>query len=479
MNSGNLFGIFFTKNRTFLIFALGIIFVLIVSFSTLTTKPRISTDEAVSIEIARNFQVEKVLDIKTAPRVYSGFGERLQSTGYPITIPLAWFFNLFGYGLAQARIYMLLWMLGTITFLFWFSRKWFGDSNALFSFFLIITFASFYANGRTVVGEIHGFLFLLVGLYLVFERRQPFWAGIFFGFAVVSKLSVFGLIIPTLVIIYLCEWRKFFQTLTPIAVGMLPAGILWIFLNLSNPFLKSTWTSLFHFYQNPYGSSISENVVRNLLAIPHSTTLIYFGVFLVVMIFVRFVTHSKFSTLYNFVLVYAVLAFMYYLRSPGWLRYVLIAEFLILFLLPQTLAECFKYFHEKLPKVLSELRVHSFVFIFLILLQGLQMFTASDIFSSDGASQAAQSINGNLSGKSVGVLNAVEVAVWLETPSRYLAMDLIGVPQIGVNPLLQKELPEIVVSHAGQRFLVEGKEVIASRYKIYDKVGGYEIYELK
>jgi hypothetical protein len=58
-------------------------------------------------------------------------------------------------------------------------------------------------------------------------------------------------------------------------------------------------------------------------------------------------------------------------------------------------------------------------------------------------------------------------------------MDLTGLPQIGLNPLLQKKLPEVLVSNIGQRFLVEGQEIVNSNYVIFGAVGGYTIYELK
>lgn len=480
MNSEKSVAVHLVKNTSFWLFCLGLVFVLALSLSTLTTKPKISTDEAVSIELARNFQTDRVLDIKTAPGLFSGLGERLQSTGYPATIPLAAFFRFFGYGLVQARIYMILWMLALLAFLFWLGRRWWGERAGLAAFFLFITFASFYGSGRTVVGEIPGFLFLLVGLHFLFSRERFLWAGFFMGLAVVSKPSVFALVIPALALTYLIEWRKFFRVLAPVAVGMLPAGVLWVFLNLSQPFLKSTWLNLFHFYQNPYSSSTGVNFIHNLIAIPRSATLVYFGLLFFGMVAARFVAGNRWKTLYDFVIIYGVLAFIYYLRSPGWLRYLLIAEFLVLFLLPHALFLFFSRCKEKYPAFLrGNLYLPIFVLAALAVVQCLEMFTVSNIFYSDAAKRAAQSVNENFAGKSVGVLNAIEVAIWLKTGGRHLAMDLTGLPQIGQNPLLMKDLPEIILSHEGQRFLSEGRAAIESRYMIFDTVGGYTIYELR
>ncbi|MCR4311438.1 MAG: glycosyltransferase family 39 protein [Candidatus Taylorbacteria bacterium] len=465
------------KHHAILWASLGFAFLIIFSTVTLTTKPRLWIDEAVSIDIARNFQTEHVLDVKTAPETFSGFRERLQSTGYPVTVPLSYFFKLFGYGLTQARTYMLLWMVGVLFVLLWLGRKWFGERNGVVSFLLVVTFASFYANGRTVVGEIPGLLFLLLGLYFLFSRERPFWAGLFFGFAVVSKLSVFGLLIPVFVVVYLFEWRRFFKVLVPLAVGMLPAGLTWILLNLDNPFLSSTWSNLIHFYQNPYSSSIATNVVTNVLAIPHSTTFMYFGALFAVVVVARFLDGATWKSFYTFVIVYTLFAFVYYLRSPGWLRYMLIAELLILFVTPHALSAVLHRFKSKLPSIVSFQSVAVIIFSALIVIQGSQLFLASDLYSGDGAIQASRHINEQFPDSSVGVLNALEVGILLNTSSRYLAMDLTGVPQVGENPLFVTEPPQVIVSHPGQRFLVEGQKVIDERYNIAETVGGYTLYE--
>ena len=148
----------------------------------------------------------------------------------------------------------------------------------------------------------------------------------------------------------------------------------------------------------------------------------------------RFLTEARWKILYDFVIIYGVFAFVYYLRSPGWLRYILIAEFLVLFLLPHSVSVLTKYLEGRYPKISTKKFLPTALLLFLIVVQGVQFFTRSDIFYSAGAEQAAKSINANFLGKSVGVLNAIEVGEWLTTPERYLALDLTGLPQIGQNP---------------------------------------------
>ena len=96
------------------------LFTVIFSVWHLTTAPRLWLDEAKNIELAESFATAGKLDIEIAPGIFTGAPHLLQSTGYPATLPLALFFKIFGFGLAQARIYMLLWILATLAILYLF-----------------------------------------------------------------------------------------------------------------------------------------------------------------------------------------------------------------------------------------------------------------------------------------------------------------------------------------------------------------------
>src|SRR3989338_2836899 len=96
--------------KIFLVFWFILLSVILFSLPNLNTWPRLWIDEAKSIELARNFLNFGKLNIQTAPGEFTDFPEILQTTGYPVTVPLVLFFKIFGYGLAQARIYMLIWL---------------------------------------------------------------------------------------------------------------------------------------------------------------------------------------------------------------------------------------------------------------------------------------------------------------------------------------------------------------------------------
>src|SRR3989338_336350 len=180
--------------------ALGFLFMLIFSVRTLTTAPRLWIDEAKNIEIAQSFNTEGKFDMQVAPGQFTNVPYLIQSTGYPVTGSLAVFFRIFGFGLVQARVFMLLWMIATVLVLYRFLKHLFGERAAVLAVLLVVTFASFYDNGRAMMGEIPGFFFLISGLYFWFCRESLPKAGLLLALAVVTTPSVYLLIIPALVL---------------------------------------------------------------------------------------------------------------------------------------------------------------------------------------------------------------------------------------------------------------------------------------
>lgn len=460
--------------------------VVLFSFSTLTTKPKLWTDEAVSIDIARSFLNYSRLSPQIAPGEFYENPQLIQSTGFPVTISLAVFFKIFGYGLYQARVFMLFWMVMSLLLILLIGRYLFDERKAILSVLLIASFASFYASGRTVVGEIPGFVFLLAGFYILFKYERYFLTGILWGFAVVTKPSVFILIIPTIFLTLLIEkkdWKSFFINLSKVALGMIPVGLFWILLVIPSPFLSSTWVGLWKFYTNPFSKlsgavSASDNFVHNLINFFHSTTLIYFGLLFLLIVAGRFLVRDfKLKFVYTFTIFYSLLAFIYYLKSPGWLRYILIAELLVLLILPDATQKVVESLSAKGYLPSSKQTIISYgVVLFLVVVQVVQMLTISDIFYGNGGVRVANYINEKFPEKSVSLLNATDVSVSIQTDKRYNTYELTGMPQFGVNTLFLKKPPEIVVSYEGEKFSVEGVDVLKRSYKLDSVIDGFTIY---
>ncbi|MES2087673.1 MAG: glycosyltransferase family 39 protein [Patescibacteria group bacterium] len=469
---------FFSEHVSIIVFLATIIFVIIFSVSTLVTKPRLWIDEAISISIARSFLTHGVLSPQISPNTFFEPPAFIQSTGYPVTISLAGFFKIFGYGIYQARTFMVLWILILLSAVFFLAKKLFSKEQAWGSLLLIASFASFYGSGRTVVGEIPGFAFLLAGFYFLLEKQKYFVAGLLWGLAVVAKPSVFGLIIPAIVVTFLFEWRGFFRKILMLGLGMIPAGLLWILILIPKPFTSETWIGLSNFYKNPFSSSISENVANNLAGFFHSSTLIYFGLFFLLIVGARIILkEEKLKPLFTFTLIYSVLAFIYYLRSPGWLRYILIAELLILFILPKAIALAVSYFKEKFQKIsISEKLITSSILGILIVFQFVQMFTVAQVFFGDDDLKMAQYIEEKFPGETIGLLNALELSVLLDPSYSYLTFYNAGLPIVGENPVLMKVPPEVIVTDPNNQFAKAGEKVLREQYVEIPAVHGYSVY---
>jgi len=348
---------------------------------------------------------------------------------------------------------------------------------------LVATFASFYGSGRTVVGEIPGFFFLLIGLYFLFEKKSCAVAGIFLGLAVVTKPSVFGLLLPVLFIVLLLRPRRFFPRFVQLAVGMLPAALLWFPFVGVNPFAPQFFHTISSFYQNPYGSDISTNVIQNVSGFFSSTTLLYFFVLFLLVVVARFLSRrAQIASLYDFVIIYSVIAFAYYLRSPGWLRYILIAELLILFVLPHAIFITTHFFQKKV-KVLGRVRVASLtagILLVFSVVQVVQLIYFSDIYTSSDAIKTAQILDNRFVGKRVAIINNADLYVLVKNPQREGLIEIVGIPQIGINPLLGNILPDVAVFIGrSDKFRTEAKTVLDTHYAFEEQLHGYDIFTLR
>ncbi len=474
---------------------LALIIITAVSFSTNITKPRLWIDEGKTVELSRNFLDNRTLDIMTAPSQYTGIAPVLQSTGYPVSIPLAIFFKVFGFGPEQARVYMQIWLVLALIAVYFVAKEIFAsEEQALLSMLLIGSFASFYDSGRTVVGEIPGFLLLLTGLYYWLNKDDYWKTGLVWGLAVVTKPSVFGLIIPAITLTVsigkrsqtskIGPWLRLsepIKDLSKIALAMLPAAAIW-FILMTHGSPVETFRSVAAFYKNPYSSDITANIIHNLAGLYHSTTIIYFSGLSLAILFAWYLKRKEDADtrLYTFTAIYSIFAFIYYLRSPGWLRYILIAELLILFLLPDALLTITAKI-KKIPEN-KKLLTAGAICIILVIVQTIQLFTVADIYYGDDAPRLISYINANFATSSVASLQALEASAFFQTPNRYNMQDFTGMPTLGAdNPLASSILPQVLVvkGDALDASSVQIKNTLATHYSPVAKFGLYQVYKLK
>lgn len=156
----------------------------------------------------------------------------LIANGPGIVLPLAGAFALFGVGLLQARLVMVVYLVLTAILFFAVARQLYGPVAAVLSLFLLVAVPQegFLWFGRMALGNVPALGYFLAGclLWLVLLKRKCCFyavgAGLFFGLAMVTK-GQYGLVIPVLLLVALADVLYYWQV-----------GVRWIGLVLVGAF---------------------------------------------------------------------------------------------------------------------------------------------------------------------------------------------------------------------------------------------------
>lgn len=456
------------------------LFMNVFSLSTLTTKPAVWYDEGMNIELARNFSEFGKLDLMVRPMQFSGQGALIGSTGYTTTVPLAAFFKLFGFGLPQARVYMLIWMNVMLFSLFYFARKKWGTSAAIAIILLTATFAPFYGNGRSVMGEIPGFTFLLLSLLWYRYKDNFFVTGLFLGLAVISKPSVYLFLIPAFVILLLFEKKDFLVRAVKLGAGAIVPLFIWVGIYADTALSPSTWQSLRAHFSNPYEQSQLTsfiNIKNNLAAFFSSPTLIYFLLFAILIALAAYVKkeyHENNKELIVFAASYGILEFFYFLKGLGYLRYLIGVQLLFFMLLVPAMQAITSRF--VLPPN-SRLAIRTCIGI-LVLFQTAHLFLNAKLFYSDSTERASRYLEDTFKGDVIGIINLPPIASLTPSSQRMQTISTYGLDKVGEHPLSfdEQALPPVIVFEKNQVFDEPYAEVLRQRYSLDKEIGNILIY---
>lgn len=468
-----------------------LLFVTLYSFSTLTTRPAYWYDEAMNVELARNFADFGKLDLIVAPNTFSGQGALVGSTGYTVTVPLAGFFRLFGFGLSQARIYMLLWMSALILVFFFVALKMWGTRVAYFGTLLITTFAPFYGNGRSVMGEIPGFLFFLCSFYFL-ERKKWWQSGILLGLSVVSKPSVFIFLIPAFSLVVLSEreaWKQKLQNLVQLGASSMLALLPFFAIYADEITRGGLFVNILEHFKNPYekaGISAFENITHNLPTLITSTTFWYLWLMLACVFAALFLERTMLreqSRLFIVASVYLPLSLFQYLKSLGYLRYLIAAELLIFILFLVALPALSRFATGRFKFLPEAKHITTAIVAVMALVQVTHLFTYANLYSSSKAPKTILRIYESNSPRTVGIINVPQVASLIPAFQKYQSLSTYGLSEFGTRILYlaPEKLPDAIVTAAGNSELTSEEATILA--KNYDEdtafTDGFSIYRKK
>lgn len=354
---GTLFAMKYALKRL----ALPLVLLTTLAFGTwkLTESPAIWGDEGMIIELAVSLVRMGEMKIQLAPNTF--LSPAFTSTGFPVVFPVAASLALFGMGILQARVIMVIFMLLCTGTAFLLGKKHHGTRDALLASLLIATFPPFYGDGKNVLGEVPGMFFLFACLLTIsrilsrdtHRRAYTLLAGLFLGLCLATK-PIFLLLLPAVGLAACIHWKKLPRDpwLLPIAIiGFLIPIFTW----LNTQFLASdSARDILGFYSNPYHlDNIRSVILTNILRFFHESTPLYLGgIFAIWMISFIHRAYTKRVDLIEtiaFLFTGAILAA--YLRTPGWYRYFFPAQLVTLLFVPASLRDLASWIGKRVPRI--------------------------------------------------------------------------------------------------------------------------------
>ena len=439
--------------------------------------PKFWRDEAIPFEIARSFTETGKLDVVVAPGVVEKRSYLTHATGFPVTLTLALFFKLFGVGIFQSRFFMIIWIMLAVLTLFYVLKNFFDPEAAIVGTLFVATFASFYANGRTSTGEIPGFFFLILALFLLYKKERYVLGGMFLALAAVTKPSIYLLVFPAFLLeLVFLRRSDFFSRATYTALGAIPVFLFWILIIIPSPFSVSSWADAIEFYRYPFDEpSVFSKLPGILPSLIGHTTILYFGALslLLLVAYARNTFSNSAKRLVMFTFLYGVFAFFYFMRSPGWLRFLIAYELLVLALLFPAL----RFFAKKFP-------VTPRIFAAgLILVQSVNFLFYSNILSGHAYVDTGRFINEEILKKNetIGFMYTPILASFIASNRKYQIVRINSRNVFGINSLAlpREELPTYILipgsAYGEYRARLEndyGQKEVAN-------INGYKIFRKK
>lgn len=452
--------------------------VLFLSTYKLTESPPIWMDEGIITQVSRNVAESGEYRLQVAPGEFVSAG--FVTTAYPATLPVALSFKIFGTGILQARIVMVLFILALFVAAYVLARKQFKDPVILLSSLaLLATFAPIYGDGRNVLGEIPGLLWLVLALIFVHridkgdtQKINFIGAGVFFGLTLVTK-PVFIMLGPALLFL-LWKFRKQggAGSWSLAILALIVPVLIWLPIQ----FHGDTVSNIFSIYANPHSTDVMSSIVSNFTRFFTEFQPMYFFGSMVVWyasIVVRWRRKERISAVEAAAAIFAGFILLAYLRTTGYYRYFFLAQFFSIFFFSQALLSLAPV---KIPR-----KIIYTALALLILLQVYQTFTSSWIavhFKSTRTEEVTRAIFALPTDATYYLYQSPELALFLPTNNYYQYLEVTKTIVIGYNTLavLKEGKVPFVLTNSEH---VEKNKGLFEKYKVKGTAERYFILEKK
>lgn len=318
-------------------------------------------DNGINLGIAKTFVEDHVYTLRLAPGRYVENRPLMISTNYPALLPIIIAFQLFGVGIAQAQVVMIIFLCFFLLAIGLLLRQWYGWRYAAAGLALTVTFLPLYAHGMSGgLGEAPGLLYLFLALYFLqpWEEKithpwRMFLSGLFFGLCGVSKIfylvaiGAFGITELALAVMRKrLPWRRW----VILAAGIVPPMLLWLRTLIPGGIRMEGIAQTLTYYKNPYATESA--VLPNLLKFVTETTPMHFA-FLTLVVFVFFIIQIRQKKLRQgeaILALFVLFTIASFVRTAGWYRYFFPAHIVVLALFPVSVYRLFSS-HSKLKKM--------------------------------------------------------------------------------------------------------------------------------
>jgi 4-amino-4-deoxy-L-arabinose transferase-like glycosyltransferase len=195
--------------RTIIVF--GILAVVFLALYNLTDYPLTWFDEGSHLHVPKTL-VRYGVYADYSSEGFRHYGPTL-GVGPTVMLPIAGSFSLFGIGLLQARLVMVLYLLAAFYVFYRLAGDLGGRRFAWVALILLVTSrgVGLLLYGRQVLGEVPGLFFLTAGLWVWFKEWERsgwlrlFIVGLLLGLAVITKYQYLLFIAPCLGIAWLAN----------------------------------------------------------------------------------------------------------------------------------------------------------------------------------------------------------------------------------------------------------------------------------
>jgi len=331
----NSLGKFIMKNRKALLWIFGALAVYFLVFHNLTRFPAPWFDEGSHLHVPKTLVKYGVYaDISSEGFRY--YGPTI-GVGPTVMLPIAAMFKVFGVGLLQARIVMAFYLLAAVYVFYRLVDQLAGRWVAWIALALILSSRSVLIldYGRQLLGEVPGFFFILLAIYLWFSKwNENDWKrlaliGLLFGLAMITKYQYLLFLAPTLILSWLLDifYYKTSSHRNFLVTGIIAAGSfgVWQLLTLQYLGPSTAMENLALLRASAEGAAFNFNLTQLAGNFGELTSrAVYLGALVPALIYGLFISlprtrdGQKWSVIF---LLVALNLVWYVVASIGWIRY--------------------------------------------------------------------------------------------------------------------------------------------------------------